>query len=293
MAQFTSGKSASQPEALCDQIVVGVGGSERSMTALEYGLLLARAANSQAEAIIVNEIHVSLAMTLAHGDTLERLMTQAEAIAERETKRIADRIREMAHRCGTQVAVSTEQGYVVDALTDASARATLAVIGKRGLQSDQDEGLMGPNAELFVKRTNKPVLLTPSRFEQLERVVVAFGAKAPGSTNLRSGAALAQYLQIPLCVVTVQPDDTRACAVRELAEQELDKIGATADYEMHVGDPASGLLAYSTPNAIIVVGPSGRSRLSRFILGNVTEEVMREAQGPVLITAKLSTSDAE
>jgi nucleotide-binding universal stress UspA family protein len=68
-------------------------------------------------------------------------------------------------------------------------------------------------------------------------------------------------------------------AVERAAERDIDVVGETRN-----GDPYTQILDYAdeTGSDLIVMGTHGRSGLDRYLLGSVTEKVVRTADAPVL-----------
>jgi nucleotide-binding universal stress UspA family protein len=81
-------------------------------------------------------------------------------------------------------------------------------------------------------------------------------------------------------------DATKAVAQRAI------EAGLDAVREVRWGNPPAGIVAYATENDIglIVMGTHGRTGYDRYLLGSVTEKVVRVAPMPVLT---VSVSDEQ
>lgn len=66
---------------------------------------------------------------------------------------------------------------------------------------------------------------------------------------------------------------------------EAKRAGLDATSEVVRGDPAEAILSYAEDRDVdaIVMGTHGRSGVNRFLLGSVTERVIRQATIPVLV----------
>ncbi|SEW26675.1 universal stress protein [Natrinema salifodinae] len=73
-------------------------------------------------------------------------------------------------------------------------------------------------------------------------------------------------------------DSTRRI-VDEALSRDIDAVGA-----VEIGDPARTILAYADEHDIdlLVMGTHGRSGVGRFLMGSVTERVLRDGAVPVL-----------
>jgi nucleotide-binding universal stress UspA family protein len=86
-------------------------------------------------------------------------------------------------------------------------------------------------------------------------------------------------------------DDTVEAQLREIGEAAIEEIRGSADEAgvevveaLRDGAPHSAILEYAADTGadLIVMGTHGRSGLDRYLLGSVTERVVRTADVPVL-----------
>ena len=86
-------------------------------------------------------------------------------------------------------------------------------------------------------------------------------------------------------------DDEVEGRLREMGEEALEQIRARADEAgveietaLREGAPHTAILEYADEAAVdlVVMGTHGRSGLDRYLLGSVTERVVRTADVPVL-----------
>jgi len=274
----------------CDilsNIVVGVGGSERSFAALRYALELGRATRAQVRAVVVDTIRVNLGMALAHGDTLQRLIADGEKVAHAEGERMAARARRTGNEFGVELTVEHDSGAVVECLAIASSEASLLVVGKRG-HRDEHGGLLGTNTELLARRVRVPVLMTPKEFRPIREVVVAYAAKEPAARNLAAAARESSILNVPVRVVTVAKDAKSGEQVLAQARDSLRDRKMAVTFAVLQGRVATEPSKTTTEGSLLILGASGHSRTYHILLGNVTVEAMRSANGPVLISSELS-----
>lgn len=74
-------------------------------------------------------------------------------------------------------------------------------------------------------------------------------------------------------------DDSTQRIVEEALSRDIDAVGA-----VEMGDPARTILTYADDHGIdlIVMSTHGRSGVGRFLMGSVTERVLRDGEIPVL-----------
>ncbi|MBT9584201.1 universal stress protein [bacterium] len=93
-------------------------------------------------------------------------------------------------------------------------------------------------------------------------------------------------LDFPLATQSLlEAEDQAAHAYLEGIHQRLTREGALVSWIHRVGDPASTILQEARDARIdlIVMASHGRSGLSHFLLGSITEKVVRHATCPVLV----------
>ncbi len=279
-----SGSSDRQPEDLFQHLLVGVGGSARSLQALRYALEIARRTSVNVESLIVEDFIVSCGMLVGHGDALRHFMEEAERLATLAGNRTAQQIEQTAREIGYPVSIERAQGRVTDCMVEASNRASLLVLGKLGHRSDHG-GLLGTNTELIIRRSHKPVLLTPEHYVWPHRVIVAYGGKSLDDAVLRTGIDCSRALDLPITVITVERDPARCSSLWENARNQFPEL-QTAAFEHDAGDASSAIVCRTAEHTLLVMGAYGRSKLYHMVLGSVTTAVMRAARGLVLLTAK-------
>jgi nucleotide-binding universal stress UspA family protein len=74
-------------------------------------------------------------------------------------------------------------------------------------------------------------------------------------------------------------------SIIRLSQKPLADTGIAASYEVLEGRPAEMICKYAAEGSfdLIIVGNRGRGKLSRALLGSVSEEVVRVAPCPVLV----------
>jgi nucleotide-binding universal stress UspA family protein len=94
-------------------------------------------------------------------------------------------------------------------------------------------------------------------------------------------------------------DDEVESRIRQIGQEALEKIRARAEEtgvdvvtEFEEGAPHTSILTYAEAADVdaIVMGTHGRSGLDRYLLGSVTERVVRTAEVPVL-TVRMDTDE--
>ena len=184
--------------------------------------------------------------------------------------------------------------------------------GRRGVE----RAFYGSVAEETLRTAPTPVFTVQSPDDEeaaasVERIVAPVDFSNPSRGALQQAGRLATIYEAPLKLVhVVETPDTPSVygpesptvtshKTKEKAETALEDWGSdlaggelTVSYVVHRGEPAPSILR-SAPHEtdLIVMATRGLRGVRRAMLGSVTEEVLREANGPVLAARNFPTSD--
>lgn len=266
---------------LLRNIVVAVGGSKRSFTALKYALSLAKVRGAALQVLITEERRPSVEEILGDAESVRKMIEHDELLARALGDVTERRVREMAAERDVKITITRERGRVIETVMNATRGATLLILGKHGHRS-QHGGLLGPNAETIIRRTHKSVLLTPDEYLRPTKVLIAYAAKVPVERIL-DAVAFAQIWKTPITVVTVTNLMNDITGLRAPVRQILQDHQIEASYVREIGDAAERIVAHSHPQTLLAMGAHSHSRVYRLAMGSVAEQVMRNARGPILI----------
>jgi nucleotide-binding universal stress UspA family protein len=135
----------------------------------------------------------------------------------------------------------------------------------------------------------------------IRRILLATDLSPASEGATAQAVALARDLHADLLVVSVIDPDLRAVAgsrlermdqrraAREQAAQAVvirgRQAGVHVSFLVWEGEPGPAIVEAATSEGadLIVVGSHGRGRVGRFVLGSVSDHVIRNATAPVLI----------
>lgn len=297
--------------AIFENVLVPLDGSAPSLTALDYGLALARAGAHLRVVHVVDESRLVAETAAAETgfdptNLLNALEEQARAIIGLATLR--------SRAAGVESAAEIVHAHPVWAILDASKRSgcDLIVMGTHA-RSGLTRAFLGSTTEGVLRMSETPVLTVRAGIgkgedELFRRAVVAVDDSAPAEAALGLAARLAISMNTE--VVVGHAIDTRHlhdmaaqygydpkpilddwyADARTLIKPLLLKVGLATSTEPTIveGNPASAILqlAQDQKADVIVVGSHGRSGLARLILGSVAEGVVRRSPIPVLVVRR-------
>ncbi len=189
---------------------------------------------------------------------------------------------------------------------------TMGTHGRRGVQ----RAFYGSVAEETLRTAPTPVFTVRAPDEDefatsIDRIVAPVDFSDSSWRALQQAGRLASVYEVPLKLVhVVEPPNTpsvydlgspkvKSHKAKEKAEEALQEWGSElategqeASYVVHRGDPGSCTLRSApNPTDLIVMSTRGLRGVRRAMLGSVTEEVLREAKGPVLAARNFPDSD--
>ena len=289
------------------KVLVPLDGSPLAEAALPYAQAIA--AGFQEEIVLVNVVTLPpVEVGSAHQAFLDEQRTKAES----EAKRYLDSKAAQLRARGLRTREAVLSGPVAETLQQYAANQgfeliALATHGRSGIErwmvgSVTDHLIQGSTIPVLTIRPRKDGQAAPA----LARILVGLDGSDLAEAALPYAAALARRLQLPLTLVQVVPSEVELfagsnyvaypmdivseikAAAGQYLEEQASKLGAegiVCDTAVEVGAPVTHLIEVANrhPGTLIVLSSHGRSGLGRAVLGSVTDRVIHESHGPVLV----------
>lgn len=284
-------------------VLVGLDGSENSISALRWAVGEARARTGSVDAIFVSQTP-SLAYS-APGyipPTKDEIEREGERILNEALATIPD-------NTDVKVSVRSTCGMPVEVIVGAAGDpdVALVVVGARG-HSGLAGVVLGSVSHAITHQSPKPVAVVPRLWSQhqpdfAERKIVVGVDGSNGSERALIWAAAEGGLRgVPVEVVAVRPSSlpvelgspsARRTSQDDSGQQELstlDAVMAKLDARLvqaqpivlH-GDPARALTERSRDAQLLVVGNRGRGWARETVLGSVSHSCLRNAVVPTVV----------
>ena len=293
------------------RILIPLDGSKTAEKVLPYARRLATVSQ-----VVVDLLGV-VEMTDIAGDIASNEAPYAEALIREAVRNSTEYLENLAKTFGTgRVRNRVEQGRPEDIIIAAAAadRDTLIAMATHG-RSGVSRWLLGSVTEKVLRGTVTPLLVVHAPRDAktdgeaaLTSVIVPLDGSDIAEAVLSRIAALAKALELHVILVRVYAlplatyggDDYYVPDYIELKDQFKDEaegyLNSTASFlraqgVAHVstvvieGSAADAIisLARTTPDNLVAMSPYGRSGFQRWVLGSVTEKVVRHCEDPVLI----------
>jgi nucleotide-binding universal stress UspA family protein len=217
------------------------------------------------------------------------LGTQMRATLEDLSGVIKKRFGEQCAASGVASAFHVERAAAVAGLLAGTKLADLLVVGKRGVNARLHEDLLGPTAELLLRRSPVPVMVVPEKSCEIRRPLAAYDGSPKSARALGLAAALCRALALPLTVVTVDDRPERGGAILDEARAYLAPHGLACEFRVVAGEAAEqallALLGDGGHDAVFL-GSHGHARIVELVLGSTSQYLARKASVPVICVTR-------
>jgi nucleotide-binding universal stress UspA family protein len=268
-------------------------GSAAADVAGDYAIWFAKKLGARLHALYITDIRLLEGpwMTDLSGavgaQAYTALVPQLERIQTEKATTILAAVEKRSRDAGVTCETAHETGRLVQVMLDYESRADMVVLGQRGEHAAWTGGVLGSSVERMVRASGKPCLVTPEKFRQIQRMLIAYDGSAESNKALRAGIALAAALGSVVTITTVAAlgGEDAASEILHKAEQLALAGGVKAHLEVLHGNPETEILQLrETVGAdLIVMGAYGHTRIRELIVGSTTSHVIRKANVPVLL----------
>jgi len=268
-------------------------GSPAADVAGDYAIWLAGKLGAQLHALYVTDVRLLEGPWIADlsgaigAQPYAALLPQLQQIQREKAATILAAAEKRCRDAGVACETVYETGMLVPVLLDHEQHADIVVLGQRGEHAAWSRGILGSSVEHVARASVKPCLVTPEKFRQVRRMLIAHDGSDESSKALRAGLALAPILGVDVTITTVAAlgGEDVASGILEKAKQQAHEAGVEAQVELLHGDPEAEILQVrETVGAdLIVMGAYGHTRIRELILGSTTSHVLRKADVPVLL----------
>ena len=266
-------------------ILLPTDGSDYSLTASKYAIELAKLYGAVVHGLSVVNVKLTHGALIADLSTVVRLAPrQVEEVLQDKGMNVLEELKQNCKQAGVKCRTSSSMGIVGDSICEHAKIADIIVMGKYGDSGKWAGPLLGSVTEMVVREADKPVLLVSNEYQPIERILMAYDNGRSANYTLHFAGDLAMKLKVPITVLVVSDDLEEAASTLEEAQTYLEAYELEVDYVLKEGEPAGEILLEAKEKniSLIAMGAYGHN-IREFILGSITEHVMRAASCPVLL----------
>lgn len=275
------------------KILIPTDGSANSLTALKYGIYIARKLDAAVTGLYVLDVNLiqgpmltdisgSVGMPPYDGffDVIETSLNEkADFILKNFQKRCQE--------SGINPELKRTIGKINQTIIEEAQNADLILMAKKGEHFHLKEGgLLGSVAEAVVRNSGKPVLITPETFLEMESMGLAYDGSDPAAKALKLSLELSEQAVWPLTVVVISPDAQKSAALSTEIEDIVEAQSADCAVIILQGKEGEEIIKFIKEGSVelMVMGAYGHNRLRELLLGSTTSFVLRKSHIPVLLT---------
>jgi nucleotide-binding universal stress UspA family protein len=295
------------------RLLVPLDGSKTAEKVLPHALFLAARLKLPVELLeVIDIVEIAKLLTPEKAQYLNTVVENRVRSSEKYLRAVAGIF------TGVDVRCTVEKGTAAEVIIEKAAgdKNTLINMATHGL-SGIKRWLLGSVAEKVLRGATNPLLLIRATEEaktegeaNLRTVIVPLDGSELAESVLPTVAKLAKELKlqvilfraytIPVSAFAVDPDGYDVAADEELIEamrdeavaylekkteeikkSGIDKVSYVAEYGLAADEIIS--FARRTPDNLIAMCTHGHSGVKRWVLGSVTEKVVRHSGDPVLV----------
>jgi nucleotide-binding universal stress UspA family protein len=273
------------------KILVGIDTSEHSRNAQAYAFYIARRFDAALIGLHVVDI-VSIEGSFFHDISgslgLEPYLDFSSKMREVLTARgktVLEEFAEAAAREKLPVETLLDMGIVANQICERAKAADLVAIGHRGVNEKFSTGLLGSTAESVARKCPRPLFISPMRFREIRRPVLAYDGSERAARAMRQAAEFAAIFETPLTVITIARDLKLGERTLDEARSYLESYNPRADFRLIAGHAHEEIIKFlKEHNAdLLFIGAYGHSRIIEMVLGSTTEYVLRNSPCPVFL----------
>jgi nucleotide-binding universal stress UspA family protein len=278
---------------MIERILIPTDGSDHGKTALEYGIYIARRLGAKITGLHVVDIRlmqgpvftdVSGSMGLPpYQEFLPSIQRGLDERAEGILKAFKTRCEEG----GLQPQTIKSIGIIDEIIIEEGQQADLIVLARRGEHFHLTAGgILGSTAESVVRKSGKPVMVTPETFKEIESMGLAYDGSKPAEHALRLAAELSYAATWPLTIIMITEDHSVEANLISKVEDFLEPYKIDSETVVLTGKEDREIIKFIQEGSIelMVMGAFGHNRLREFILGSTTSHVISKSTIPVLLT---------
>jgi nucleotide-binding universal stress UspA family protein len=280
-------------------ILVAVDGSPYSMSALRFGLEIARKTSASAEVLFVIDRRKTQMPYMytggAYDISYERIYIPPDPQLKEFYQKISEDIRSFgknileqceseAKAMGIDFTGSMEEGFPAELIAEKSRCADLLVIGQRGENAEYKRDMVGSTTEDLVRRSVRPVLVCPAVTWSIDRVLFPYDKSRSAENALRF--YINSFKDAARQLVLLASETREDEEVLMLEEKRF--LGEHDVYPKVIATEGSLIeevlaVAKREKSDMIMIGSHGRNKIVDYILGSSTSHVLRKSEVPVLI----------
>ncbi len=250
---------------LFNEILVPVSGESESWFALDQAIIV-----SQKESALVHGLHV---------------VEDEEDKAENQVQWIKEAFNQRCDHASIKGTLAFAVGNIAQLISDRAQFTDLVITSLTYPPGPQPLDRLESGFRDLIQHCPRPVLAVPQMVSPLSAALLAYDGSAKANEALYIATYLAGNWKIRLVVLNVIENEKQTSKVLSRAQNYLNKSSINASYVIKRGSVAENVMQTAIENQcdFIIMGGYGNHPVLEVVLGSAVDQVLREANKPILI----------
>lgn len=199
---------------------------------------------------------------------------------------VIENFRKQCLRANLKPEVKKTIGKIGEIIIDEAQDADIIVMAKKGEHFHLKEGgMLGSVAETVIRHSQKPVMIVPDQFREIESMGIAYDGSPSAKKALDFSLILSKQAAWPLTVVIITTDQEKAGKLTHQIEETAEKHEMECEVIILPGKEGVEIIKFIEEGAVelMAMGAYGHNRLRELLLGSTTSHVIQKSPIPVLL----------
>ena len=274
------------------KIMVPTDGSDYGKIAIEYGIYIAKRFDAQLTGIHVMDIRLiqGPVFTDISGSVglppYQEFLPMLQDSLEERAETILQAFRTQCEEAGVHTETKKTVGVIDETIVEEGINFDLILLAQRGEHFHLGGALLGSTAESVVRKSRRPVMVTPATFQEIESMGLAYDGSGPADNALQLVVELYEQTAWPLTVIIITDDHSVGASLDQKIEDFLEPYKIDSTTIILRGKEEREIIKFIKEGSVelMVMGAYGHNRLRELILGSTTSYVIRKSTIPVLLS---------
>ena len=274
-------------------ILIPTDGSEYGKTAIDYGIHIAK--KLEAQLIGLHVVDIGLMRGPVFSDIsgsiglppYQEFLPVIEAGLDGRAEIVLHAFRQRCEAAGLHPETIKAVGIIDETIIEEGKKTDWILLAQRGENFHLAKGgILGSTAELVVRNSGKPVLVTPAKYQDIESMALAYDGSPPAHNALKLAVNLSGKAAWPLTIICITDEQAVADRLHEKIEATLEPFQIDCETIVIRGKENREILKFIQEGSVelLVMGAYGHNRLRQLFVGSTTSDVIRKSRIPVLLT---------
>jgi len=210
-----------------------------------------------------------------------------EAGLDGRAETVLKAFRERCEAAGLHPETIKAVGVIDETIIEEGKKTDWILLAQRGENFHLGKGgILGSTAELVVRNSGKPVLVTPKTYQDIESMALAYDGSPPAHNALKLAVNLSEKAAWPLTIICITDNQAVADRLNEKIEAYLEPFQIDCETIIIRGKDNREIIKFIQEGSVelLVMGAYGHNRLRQLFVGSTTSDVIQKSRIPVLLT---------